>query len=54
MLLPPPVQDGQINLTFEGSWTETTMWELYAATALMAEDGQYLAPQAHRRRIPRA
>src|SRR5580693_4614379 len=24
------VQDGQIQLTFEGSWPETTMWELYA------------------------
>src|SRR6266404_4868079 len=28
------VQDGQINLTFEGSWTETTMWELYALAIL--------------------
>jgi nicotinate phosphoribosyltransferase len=28
------VQDGQINLTFEGAWTETTMWELYALAIL--------------------
>ena len=28
------VQDGQINLSFEGSWTETTMWELYALAIL--------------------
>src|SRR5256886_15216750 len=28
------VQDGQINLTFEGTWTETTMWELYALAIL--------------------
>src|SRR5713226_4561296 len=28
------VQDGQINLTFEGLWTETTMWELYALSIL--------------------
>src|ERR1700675_4698768 len=28
------VQDGQIQLTFEGSWTETTMWELYALAIL--------------------
>jgi nicotinate phosphoribosyltransferase len=28
------VQDGQIQLSFEGTWVETTMWELYAlATA---------------------
>ena len=24
------VQDGQLTLTFDGLWTETTMWELYA------------------------
>jgi nicotinate phosphoribosyltransferase len=24
------VRDGQIHLTFEGAWPETTMWELYA------------------------
>ncbi len=28
------VQDGQIQLTFEGSWPETTMWELYALAIL--------------------
>jgi nicotinate phosphoribosyltransferase len=28
------VSDGQIHLTFEGSWTETTMWELYALAIL--------------------
>ncbi|MGH9495640.1 MAG: nicotinate phosphoribosyltransferase [Candidatus Sulfotelmatobacter sp.] len=28
------VRDGQIDLTFEGSWTETTMWELYALAIL--------------------
>ena len=28
------VQDGQIDLTFEGTWTETTMWELYALAIL--------------------
>jgi nicotinate phosphoribosyltransferase len=28
------VRDGQIQLTFEGSWTETTMWELYALAIL--------------------
>jgi len=28
------VRDGQIHLTFEGSWTETTMWELYALAIL--------------------
>jgi nicotinate phosphoribosyltransferase len=28
------VSDGQINLTFEGAWTETTMWELYALAIL--------------------
>jgi nicotinate phosphoribosyltransferase len=30
------VRDGQIELTFEGSWPETTMWELYAL-AILAE-----------------
>src|SRR4029077_6567766 len=28
------VSDGQIHLTFEGAWTETTMWELYALAIL--------------------
>jgi nicotinate phosphoribosyltransferase len=28
------VQDGQIHLTFDGTWTETTMWELYALAIL--------------------
>src|SRR5437588_336031 len=28
------VQDGQIHLTFEGLWTETTMWELYSLAIL--------------------
>jgi len=28
------VQDGQIHLRFDGSWTETTMWELYALAIL--------------------
>jgi nicotinate phosphoribosyltransferase len=28
------VQDGQIQLTFEGTWTETTMWELYSLAIL--------------------
>jgi nicotinate phosphoribosyltransferase len=28
------VQDGQIHLTFDGPWTETTMWELYALAIL--------------------
>jgi nicotinate phosphoribosyltransferase len=28
------VQDGQIQLSFEGSWTETTMWELYSLAIL--------------------
>ena len=28
------VSDGQIHLTFEGSWAETTMWELYALAIL--------------------
>src|SRR5258707_4707006 len=28
------VRDGQIQLTFEGTWTETTMWELYALAIL--------------------
>ncbi len=28
------VNEGQINLTFAGSWAETTMWELYALAIL--------------------
>jgi len=28
------VQDGQIQLSFEGTWVETTMWELYALAIL--------------------
>ncbi len=28
------VQDGQFHLTFDGLWTETTMWELYALSIL--------------------
>ena len=28
------VHDGQIHLSFEGCWTETTMWELYALAIL--------------------
>jgi nicotinate phosphoribosyltransferase len=28
------VHDGQIQLTFDGPWTETTMWELYALAIL--------------------
>jgi nicotinate phosphoribosyltransferase len=28
------VRDGQIHLTFAGTWTETTMWELYALAIL--------------------
>src|SRR5260370_21007338 len=28
------VRDGQIHLTFEGAWTETTMWELYTLAIL--------------------
>jgi nicotinate phosphoribosyltransferase len=28
------VQDGQIQLTFEGTWAETTMWELYSLAIL--------------------
>src|SRR5437763_14823453 len=28
------VRDGQIHLTFEGAWPETTMWELYALAIL--------------------
>jgi nicotinate phosphoribosyltransferase len=28
------VVDGQIHLAFEGAWTETTMWELYALAIL--------------------
>ncbi len=28
------VKDGQLDLTFDGLWTETTMWELYALSIL--------------------
>jgi nicotinate phosphoribosyltransferase len=28
------VKDGQFNLSFDGLWTETTMWELYALSIL--------------------
>jgi len=28
------VSDGQISLRFEGLWTETTMWEIYALSAI--------------------
>jgi nicotinate phosphoribosyltransferase len=28
------VRDGQVQLTFDGPWTETTMWELYALAIL--------------------
>ena len=28
------VQDGQIHLSFDGAWTDTTMWELYALAIL--------------------
>lgn len=28
------VQDGQFSLTFSGLWTETTMWEIYALSAV--------------------
>lgn len=28
------VQDGQIALTFRGLWTETTLWEIYALSAI--------------------
>jgi nicotinate phosphoribosyltransferase len=28
------VRDGQIHLTFDGTWAETTMWELYALAIL--------------------
>jgi nicotinate phosphoribosyltransferase len=28
------VRDGQIHLSFEGTWTETTMWELYSLAIL--------------------
>ncbi len=28
------VQDGQFHLSFDGPWTETTMWELYALSIL--------------------
>jgi nicotinate phosphoribosyltransferase len=28
------VQDGQIQLSFDGAWTDTTMWELYALAIL--------------------
>jgi nicotinate phosphoribosyltransferase len=28
------MEDGQISLTFRGLWTETTMWEIYALSAI--------------------
>jgi nicotinate phosphoribosyltransferase len=28
------VHDGQLNLSFHGLWTETTMWEIYALSAI--------------------
>ena len=28
------VQDGQLSLSFRGLWTETTMWEIYALSAI--------------------
>ncbi len=28
------IRDGQISLTFEGLWTETTMWEIHALSAI--------------------
>jgi nicotinate phosphoribosyltransferase len=28
------VRDGQIHLTFQGLWTETTMWEIYSLSAI--------------------
>ncbi len=28
------VEDGQISLRFDGLWTETTMWEIYALSAI--------------------
>src|ERR1700739_2646377 len=28
------VQDGQFSLSFQGLWTETTMWEIYALSAI--------------------
>ena len=28
------IREGQISLTFEGLWTETTMWEIYALSAI--------------------
>ena len=28
------VRDGQISLSFEGLWTETTLWEIYALSAI--------------------
>jgi len=28
------VQDGQFTLSFRGLWTETTMWEIYALSAI--------------------
>ena len=28
------IRDGQFSLTFHGLWTETTMWEIYALTAI--------------------
>ena len=28
------IRDGQISLRFDGLWTETTMWEIYALSAI--------------------
>jgi nicotinate phosphoribosyltransferase len=28
------LQDGQVSLTFDGLWTETTLWEIYALTTI--------------------
>ena len=28
------IHDGQISLRFDGLWTETTMWEIYALSAI--------------------
>src|SRR3981081_681623 len=30
------IQDGQFSLSFRGLWTETTMWEIYALSAISA------------------
>ena len=29
------IQDGQFSLSFRGLWTETTMWEIYALSAII-------------------